>query len=330
MRRALMIIAVVALAILAGGAAWWHYRPQPPQFEHAVVGQGRVTLWSSTAEVRENLATLHYGDSVEILAKYGDAVKARTSAGVVGWLEDRELLFKDVWGHANELIVRARSMPVQARGHTKALSNLRLDPGRNGVRVVQLGRDARVEMLERRVEDVPGAPAKDGAAGARKREEWWLVRAQVPELGEAAGWLLGRFVQLDAPAPLPDYATAAAMRIVAWYELNHVMDPEGGAHPQYLVAGVAGGENLDCDFTVLRVFTWGNQRQRYETAYVESNLCGRLPIRVNAAGAPGGDSSFHFVVVDGARGSEELTYNMRQTIVRRAGAVERHAGRKRR
>jgi hypothetical protein len=327
MRRVLLIIAVIGLALLGGGAAWWHYRPPPPQFERAVVGEGRVTLWSSTAEVRQNLATLHYGDSVEIMAKYGDAVKARTATGVVGWLEGRELLFKDVWTHANELTVRARSMPVQARGHTKVPSNLRLDPGRDGVRIVQVPRDVPVDMLERRVADAPGAQAKGSVApGARKQEDWWLVRAQVPELGEAGGWLLGRFVQLDAPAPLPDYATAAAMRIVAWYELNRVMDPDGAGHPQYLVAGTAGGENIDCDFTVLRVFTWGNQRRRYETAYVESNLCGRLPIRVNAAGAPGGDSSFHFVEA----GSQELIYNMRQTAVRRAGSIERRSGRKRR
>ena len=35
-----------------------------------------------------------------------------------------------------------------------------------------------------------------------------------------------------------------------------------------------------CDFTMLRVYTWGSKRKRYETAYVESDLCGHLPIRV--------------------------------------------------
>src|SRR5208283_2187719 len=50
-------------------------------------------------------------------------------------------------------------------------------------------------------------------------------------------------------------------------------------------AGSTGPDGQPCDFTLIRVYTWGAGRRRYETAYVESNLCGTLPILVQTAGA---------------------------------------------
>ena len=99
---------------------------------------------------------------------------------------------------------------------------------------------------------------------------------------------------------------------MAWFELNRVPDGAGGEAPQYLVAGTRGGEGQACDFTMLRVYTWGTARKRYETAYVESDLCGRLPIRVshNVTGP-----EFRFAEEGG--NNTERTYVMRQTSVRR-------------
>jgi hypothetical protein len=60
------------------------------------------------------------------------------------------------------------------------------------------------------------------------------------------------------------------------------------------------------------VYTWGAARKRYETAYVESDLCGRLPIRVSH-GAAGPEFRF----ADAGDGFAERTYVMQQTSVRR-------------
>ena len=65
-------------------------------------------------------------------------------------------------------------------------------------------------------------------------------------------------------------------------------DDDGGPKPQYLVAGIKGGEGQPCDFTLLRFYTWGAKRQRYETAFVENDICGRMPIRVTADAAESG------------------------------------------
>ena len=127
-----------------------------------------------------------------------------------------------------------------------------------------------------------------------------------------AGWVLARFIEPDLPGPVRDYASSADLHVVAWFELNRVPDGSGGEAPQYLVAGSHGGESQTCDFTMLRVYTWGAVRKRYETAYVESDLCGRLPIRVT--GTPAGPE---FRFAEAGENAAERTYVMRQTVVRR-------------
>ncbi len=127
-----------------------------------------------------------------------------------------------------------------------------------------------------------------------------------------AGWVLARFVEPELPGPVRDYASSADLHIVAWFVLNHVPDETNGEVPQFLVAGSRGAEGNPCDFTMLRVYTWGARRKRYETAYVEGGLCGHLPIRVaQSNGAP----SFRFAE-NGANTAERL-YIMQQTSVRR-------------
>jgi hypothetical protein len=124
--------------------------------------------------------------------------------------------------------------------------------------------------------------------------------------------VLARFVELDLPGPVKDLASSADLHVVAWFELNRVADGNGGEAPQYLVAGSHGGEGGPCDFTMLRVYTWGKARKRYETAYVESDLCGRLPILIS-----NGEKGPEFQFPDVDEGGADRKYVMYQTVVRR-------------
>jgi hypothetical protein len=313
-----------ALVLVIGFAAYRHFHHAKPQLEAAYVGSRQVTLYSTTAQVREPVATLSFGERVEVLSHFEDEVQVRTTSGVTGWATEEQLLSADFWRQAQELETETVKLPVQAYGHTRVLTNLHIDPARDAARIRQLDKNIPVDLYERRAVDVPspsGANAAEDAgppAEARK-EDWWLVRAHVPapskEEQMLSGWLLGRFVDLNVPEPLPDYASAAGMRIVAWYELNHVVDSSGAAKPQYLVLGTRGGEGQPCDFTLIRVFTWGKQRDRYETAYVESDVCGKLPLKLIAGTTAGGDATFSFE--NWSTGKADVrTYHMHQTIVR--------------
>jgi hypothetical protein len=312
-RRLLIFFLLVLLALVAVGAYWWeHGRAKP--VGAAYIAERQVTLWSSTAQVREPVVTLHYGERVAVLASFGDRVQIRSPEGAVGWVDQDRLITPELWERRDALLARARSMPVEARGHTRVRSNVHVDPGRSASVIAQMGGNTPVEVLGRAV-----ARWEPGGRLLARAEDWLLVRANAPQLGELAGWVLGRFIALDAPPPLPDYATTSAMRIVAWHELASVTDPRAGAKPYYLVVGTSGPEGQPCDFTMLRVYTWSLARQRYETAYVENDLCGMLPLEV--AAQPDGDYRFHFTEL-ALSGKRVDAYRMRATMVRRVGSAQ--------
>jgi hypothetical protein len=362
--RTLRTRAYIPVILILGALLYWKLHPGTPKvISIGYVADRDVILWNTLAQVREESAEAHYGDRVEVLRVEGASVQVRTSSGAIGWLRDsRQMMDSELWGQSASLLEKARALPVQARGRTKTVSNLRIEPGRDGKRIFQFGRGTRVLVLQRAVADAQQGPEENSqeekAAASdsqrSKQEDWLLVRRaeDSPTNGDGnppspnlparanltttdavsggpvatqpatpgagaftapvAGWVLARFVELDLPDPVKDYASSADLRVIAWFELNRVPDGKGGEAPQYLVAGSRGGEGQDCDFTLLRVYTWSKARKRYETAYVESTLCGRLPIRVSS-GAKGPE--FHFADVD-ADGADRA-YVMIQTEVRR-------------
>ncbi len=316
------IILGSCLLLVVGLAAYWRARSQRPLLGVAYAGENKVVLWSTTALVREPVATLVFGDRLEMLKREGSSVEVRTEQGITGWIDARALISSDLWQQAQKLLERAKGMPVEARGHTKVVSNLRVEPGRDGARIRQFGREVPLALLERRVVEMRPAPTADegepnaGEENGPKPEDWWLVLAQPKEGAAVAGWVLGRFIDLDLPSPLPDYASTAGLRVVAWFALNQVADRTGGPKTQYLLVGTRGGDGQPCDFSTLRVYTWAVKHQRYETAYVESGLCGQLPVISTPPASPGGDVYFRFKT-SGANGEQGREYRMRQTIVRR-------------
>jgi len=333
---------IVPLVLVAVMGAYWWLRPRPQKLPEVYVSERNATLWSTTAQVKQPVATLRYGEKLAVLERHGEQVQVRTAQGVSGWIEARLLMDPPLWQRRAQLLAQAGALPLQARGRTKVASNVRIEPGRGGVRVYQFGRGVPVEVVGRAVaESTPSAEDAEEQQKAR-REDWLLVRglatagpspggseagaAKAEETIPVAGWVLARFIELALPGPLRDYVSAAGMRGVAWFELNRVPG-EGGEKPQYLVAGARGGEGQPCDFTLLRAYTWGSKRQRYETAYVESNLCGHLPIRVGKT--PSGDPEFRFAA-ESPTGREERRYVMRQTIVRRIREGEGKPARRRR
>ncbi len=335
MKRYRIILPLILLTLI--GIFWWR-RARPANATPAYISEHSATLWSSLAQVRQPVAILHYGEKVLVLKRRGEHAEVRTARGTRGWMAARPLMEPALWQRSEQLLAQVRSMPVQARGRTKVPSNLHAEPDRSGARFYPLNRGTPVEVLGRAVTEwSPPSGEKENAAPAKdveeeqqpRREDWLLVRGfassapdaaalEIPALKgeetvEVAGWVLGRRIGLDLPAPVRDYATSSGIRVLASFELNRVPNG-GGEQPQYLAAGVRGSEGQECDFTLIRVYTWGARRKRYETAYVESAFCGRLPIRVSKAAS--GDAEFRFRA-QGKNSDAERVYRLRQTVVRR-------------
>jgi hypothetical protein len=325
---AIFLLLVFALAL------WWAQSGRrPAEYAVAYVADPSAILWNANAQVRQPVTTLHYGDRLAILQRSGERVEVRSDAGARGWIDAPTLMDAELWQQSAELLSRARTMPVQARGHTRTISNVRLTSGRDGPRIYQFGRNEPVVVLERSTSPAPpeggGERVASPAENLPKLEDWLLVmrtmtgptsesagiageRRGSPGLGTPiAGWVLARFIELDPPPPIPDYFSAAGLHVAAWVVLNTAPDA-GGPRPQYLVAGARGGEGQPCDFTLLRVYTWSANQQRYETAYVENDICGRMPIRVTSTPA-----GVEFRFANPAQRGTERVYRMRQTSVRR-------------
>ena len=328
-----LLVAVPLLCLVAVTA--WFFRPKHEYLGEAFVSERSTTLWSSVAQVREPIDMLHYGDRVDILARRNDSVKVRTVGGAIGWVDARLLLEPALWQRSVKLLTAAKAMPVQARGRTKVQTNLRVEPGRTQPRLYQFGRGVPVEVIARTVADwVQVSDERENReAQESKKEDWFLVRGLATRPpGEVsarssesntttqpgdqtvpiAGWIVARFVELDLPEPVREGMATANVRPIAWFELNRVESPSGDK-PQYLVAGTRNSEGQTCDFTVLRVYTWNQKRTRYETAFIENNLCGQMPVRVDKG--PKGEPEFRFRQMNGPR--EERVYHLTQTVVRR-------------
>jgi len=354
---------IPAILIIAALFYWKMHSGPPKAISVGYVSDRDVILWNTLAQVREPAAEVHYGDRVEVLRLEGASAQVRTGTGAIGWVRDsRQIMDADLWEKSIALLEKTSKLPVQARGKTKTVSNVRVEPGRDGKRIFQFTRGTPVVVLARAVADAPQGPEENAQEekistdGQKPKQEDWLLvmRAETSATagvqnaststnsparvkpttadavsggpmetqtatpgisepsGPVAGWVLARFIEFDLPDTVKDYASSADLHVVAWFELNRVPDGSGGDAPQYLVAGSRGGEGRDCDFTMLRVYTWGAKRKRYETAYVESDLCGRLPIQVST-GARGPEFEFP----DADAGGAERRYEMIQTEVRR-------------
>jgi hypothetical protein len=327
-----LLVAVPLLIVVAAVA--WVLRPKHESLGEAFVSERSTILWSSVAQVREPVDTLHYGDRVDVLSRRNDNVKVRTASGEVGWIDGRQLLEPALWNRSTRLLQQAQTIPVQARGRTKVQTNLRVQPGRTEPRLYQFGRGVPVEVVGRAVADWAQVtdekePASDSGS---KKEDWYLVRAVATRPpGESAartaetnattqpgdqsipiaGWVVSRFVELNLPDPVREGIASANVRAVAWFELNRVAD-SSGEKPQYLVAGTKGPDGQPCDFTTLRVYTWNGKKSRYETAFIENNLCGQMPIRLSKG--PKDEPEFHFRSLDD---NKERVYRLIQTVVRR-------------
>src|SRR5262245_32825195 len=297
-RKLLVAIPLLLLVVVVA----WIVRPKHEYIGDAYVSSKSTALLSSVAQVRQEVGELHFGEHVVMMAKRNEFVKVKTSSGLVGWVDAHQLMDPPLWQRSIVLLKSAQGLPAQARGRTKVATNLRVEPGRSEARLYQFGRGIPVEVVGRSTADwVQVSDEKESASPQEtKKEDWFLVRgvatrppgettartgstipAMTTEPGDGsvpiAGWVVARFVELDVPDAVREGASSANVRPIAWFELNRVPD-DSGERPQYLLAAVRGPEGQACDFTNLRVFTWNKKKTRYETAFIENDLCGALPI----------------------------------------------------
>jgi hypothetical protein len=315
---------VIFLIICVG--LYLRFRKPKPNLGMAYAGDRSLVLYNSSAQVRSPIGSVDYGEPLQIEQQYGDQVEVRTTAGLVGWTSNANLITTELWQQEKDLDAKTANATPESQGHTRVISNLHLDAGRDSPRVRQLKKDVSVQLFMRQPVAVPLAnqapiaaqPESDtddatAADNGPRKEDWWLVRARLDDKTYVSGWLLGRFVDLDVPDALSNVSSSSGMHIVAWFQLNPAADTDGHPVPQYLIVGNTGPEGQACDFTMMRVYTWAKLKAQYETAFVQSDLCGKLPLKINRMPTA---NQATIAFADASDNSPQL-YRMNQTIVRR-------------
>jgi hypothetical protein len=238
-------------------------------------------------------------------------------------MEQRYLAGEDVFQAFQKLAAENQRTPVAARAVTRTIVNMRAQPGRDGARLYQMSEGEKLEVLKRATAAKPlqagAAPPADAAdkdddnePAPKPQEDWWLVR----NAHRHVGWVLGRMIDVDVPLEVAQYAEG--QRIVASFVLSEVEDG-GKKVPQYLMLLSEPKDGLPDDYTQVRVFTWNPQRSRYETAYRERKLAGRLPVAVGREdfGKEGNLPFFTLRLANAAGATSEVKYKMNGVMVRR-------------
>src|SRR5260370_17374626 len=117
-----LLVAVPLLCVVALTA--WFFRPKHEYLGEAYVSERSTTLWSSVAQVREPIDTLHYGDRVDVMSRHNDNVKVRTAGGEVGWVDARLLLEPPPCHRTVNLPNPPKPLPVHAPAPTNSQPNL--------------------------------------------------------------------------------------------------------------------------------------------------------------------------------------------------------------
>src|SRR5580704_15680882 len=154
--RKLIVVAFVLLVVAS--LLYWKFHTSHNIADEAYVAEPTVNVWSTTAQVRQLAAEIHWGERVEVLGHSDTFTKVRTIKGVTGWVEGRRLVDGPTWQREEQLVLKARPMTLQASGRTKVTTNLRLDPGRNSPRIYQLPGSVHVLILARATADAAPAP----------------------------------------------------------------------------------------------------------------------------------------------------------------------------
>ncbi len=158
---------VVLVVLLAAVLLYWKFHSSHKIADEAYVAEPIVNVWSTTAQVRQIAAEIHWGEKVEVLGHSDAFTKVRTAKGVTGWVNSPRLVDGVTWQKEEQLVEKARPMPLQATGRTKVTTNLRLEPGRNTQRIYQLPGSVHVSILARATADATPPPTP---SSSRSRE----------------------------------------------------------------------------------------------------------------------------------------------------------------
>jgi hypothetical protein len=228
---ACFLLAGVGIAALGGCS---RLRRKPP-VEYVYVTAQQTFLRDRVAAVSNRTGTVQNGEQLVVLEHGRRFFRVRSPGGAEGWIDEKAFATQQVYDAFQALREGHQGDSPVASAVVRDEVNLHLTPGRGTERFYRLAENDKLQLLARATLPKPGvpgaAPAKTAASGLGKgakgvspeaapiaMEDWWLGR----DVHARTGWLLSRYLDVDAPASLTRYAEG--QKFVGAYVLTTVYD----------------------------------------------------------------------------------------------------------
>jgi SH3-like domain-containing protein len=298
-------LALVSACLVMGIGGCSRLRPKPAA-QYVYVTAKQTYLRDRVAAVSNRTATVQNGERLQVLEHGRRFVRVQTAGGEQGWIEEKAVATQEIFDQFEALKKQHESDPTVASAVVRDEVYLHIKAGRETEKFYRLGEGEKLKLLSRATLPKPlppgtkvakavpvlgkggkaQTPAPDETAPAM--EDWWLVRDSKGN----AGWLLSRYMDVDAPESIVRYSEG--QRIVGAYILTTVNDPDAEQAdkdiPIYVTVVSPYKAGLTYDFNQVRVFTWSVKKHRYETGFRDKNIEGYLPVTVKMATDPSGKS----------------------------------------
>jgi hypothetical protein len=126
-----------------------------PVLGQAFVGPATVNLRQEITSSSATVATVHFGDKVEIVGIRRRFARIRTVGGTEGWLEDYKLLAQTDIDQIKAQSAAARDYPSQGIATTYDTMSVRAQPNRFSPSYTQIKEGEKFDVLEHRLVAVP-------------------------------------------------------------------------------------------------------------------------------------------------------------------------------
>lgn len=192
-------ITIVSLLLAGGLISCQDSGDQTPAIGEAFVGPAVLKIRGDIPLQAKVVTTVKHGDRLELLQQRRRFFRVRTSSGLVGWTDERQLLAAEEMQRLRDLAERARHMPAQGQATTFGELNVHTQPSRQSPSFLQIKENEKIDVLMHTTAPRTDLPRKPLVAMARKKPKTEEAKpAQAPKYppvlapkppGPPANWL---------------------------------------------------------------------------------------------------------------------------------------------
>ena len=170
-----------------------------PAIGEAFVGPLSINLKQNLSAKAENVGTAKHGDRLDVLQTRRSFSRVRTSAGIEGWTDGKQLLSTQQMADLRRISEQASQLPSQGDATVFETVNVHTTPNRNSPSSHQLTENGVVEVIGHRIAPrvpfQPAAPAPAVKTAAPKRKPKTKDKEKDKDKEKSRGSV--------APPPLP-------------------------------------------------------------------------------------------------------------------------------